>query len=134
MPSRSKAELAERRDEDLARGYSAHGPHGDEVVFELAGRALRRYGSQGQQRMALLAVLLAERELLLASRGVAPLILLDDVMSELDPKHRGLLVERLGGAQGQALITATEASQVPAAATVTAIDVTTLTAPLSEAA
>jgi DNA replication and repair protein RecF len=108
-----EAELAERRDEDLARGYSAHGPHVDELVLELDGRALRRYGSQGQQRMALLALLLAERELLLASSGAPPLMLLDDVMSELDPEHRSLLVARLQ-AGGQALVTATEASQVPA--------------------
>jgi DNA replication and repair protein RecF len=129
-----EAELAQRRDEDLARGYSAHGPHGDELLLELGGRALRRYGSQGQQRMALLALLLAQRELLLASRGAAPLMLLDDVMSELDPDHRALLVERLGAGEGQALITATEATQVPAAASVTAIDVATLQTPIAEAA
>jgi DNA replication and repair protein RecF len=129
-----EAELAQRREEDLARGYSAHGPHGDELLLELGGRALRRYGSQGQQRMALLALLLAQRELLLRSRGAAPLMLLDDVMSELDPSHRALLVERLGAGEGQALITATEVGQVPAAASVTAIDVATLTTPLSEAA
>ncbi|MDX6652137.1 MAG: replication and repair protein RecF [Solirubrobacterales bacterium] len=107
-----EAELAERRDEDLARGYSAHGPQADELVLEFGGRALRRYGSQGQQRLALLALLLAERQALIDRRDVVPLMLLDDVTSELDLEHRRLLVERLHGA-GQAVITATEASQIP---------------------
>jgi DNA replication and repair protein RecF len=123
-----EAELAERHAEDLARGYSAHGPHGDELTFELDGRALRRYGSQGQQRMSLLALLLAERRLLLESRGTAPLMLLDDVMSELDPAHRGRLIELLGKAGGQSLITATEAGQVPDSAQVKAVDVLEVTA------
>jgi DNA replication and repair protein RecF len=105
-------QLAERRDADVHRGYSTHGPHLDEVELALDGRALRRFGSQGQQRAALLALTFAEREALLAARGVAPLMLLDDVMSELDSDRRGLLVDRLR-AGGQALITATETAHVP---------------------
>ncbi len=73
---------------------------------------MRRYGSQGQQRTALLALLFAEREGLLEARGTEPLMLLDDVMSELDPSRRLALVERLGPS-GQALITATEPTQLP---------------------
>jgi DNA replication and repair protein RecF len=107
------AELAERRPADLARGFSAHGPHLDEVEVRVAGRAVRRYGSQGEQRMALLALLFAERAALLAARATAPLMLLDDVMSELDPERRLLLAGRLAAGGGQALITATEASQLP---------------------
>ena len=80
----------------------------------MAERPLRRFGSQGQQRAALLALLFAEREALIDAGRPAPLMLLDDVMSELDPERRELLVATLAGA-GQALITATEASQVPAA-------------------
>ena len=80
-----------------------------------AGRSLRRYGSQGQQRAALLALLFAERDVLLAARQVAPLLLLDDVMSELDPGRRERLVERLAGG-GQALITAAAEDSLPAAA------------------
>ena len=57
------------------------------------GRELRAYGSQGQQRLGLLALLLAEREALAAERGRPPLMLLDDVMSELDAARRGRLVE-----------------------------------------
>jgi DNA replication and repair protein RecF len=108
------AELAERRSADLGRAYTSYGPQLDEVVLELGGRALRRFGSQGQQRVALLALLFAEREALLAAGRPAPVMLLDDVMSELDPTRRALLVEALSGA-GQAIITATERDHVPAA-------------------
>ncbi|MDX6637824.1 MAG: replication and repair protein RecF [Solirubrobacterales bacterium] len=109
-------ELAERRSSDLARGFTSHGPHLDEVEVTVAGRAVRRYGSQGEQRTALLALLFAERAALLAARATAPLMLLDDVMSELDPERRELLAARLADGEGQALITATEASQLPAGA------------------
>jgi DNA replication and repair protein RecF len=107
--------LAARRDADLRLGRSSWGPHLDELKVETAGRALRRYGSQGQQRAALLALLFAERETLLAARRVAPLLLLDDVMSELDPERRERLVERLAGS-GQALVTAAAEESVPARA------------------
>jgi DNA replication and repair protein RecF len=104
--------LAARRDADLRLGRTSWGPHLDELKIEAGGRSLRRYGSQGQQRAALLALLFAEREALLAARRIAPLLLLDDVMSELDPRRRELLVERLVGS-GQALITAAAAESVP---------------------
>lgn len=106
------AELRERRQQDLERGYSTHGPHHDEVRIALADRTLRGYGSQGQQRTALLALLFAEREVLLARRGSPPLMLLDDVMSELDPDRRELLTETLVES-GQALVTATHPGQMP---------------------
>ncbi len=106
------AELASRHDRDLEAGRTTHGPHLDEVVLSLEGHSLRRYGSQGQQRAALLALLFAERSLLQELRGSPPLMLLDDVMSELDPGRRELLVEHLGSG-GQALITATHLGQLP---------------------
>ncbi len=109
------AGLAERREADLRLGRSSWGPHLDELKIEAAGRSLRRYGSQGQQRAALLALLFAQRDVLLAARGVAPLLLLDDVMSELDPARRDRLVERLAGG-GQALITAAALDSLPSAA------------------
>ena len=109
-----RAELRERRDEDLARGFSAHGPHRDEIVLAHAGRPLRAYGSQGQQRLGLLALLFAERDVLLAARGLPPLMLLDDVMSELDSARRERLVELLADG-GQALITTTDLEHVPGA-------------------
>jgi DNA replication and repair protein RecF len=106
------AELAERRAADLERGFTAHGPHRDELGLQLDGVALRAYGSQGQQRTALLALLFAERELLATRRGRPPLMLLDDVMSELDSERRELLAELLRSG-GQAVVTATEADHVP---------------------
>jgi DNA replication and repair protein RecF len=106
-------ELARRRERDLGRAYTSYGPQLDELELRLAGRALRRFGSQGQQRLGLLALLFAERELLLEAGRSAPLMLLDDVMSELDPGHRQLLAGLLERGGGQTLITATEADQVP---------------------
>jgi DNA replication and repair protein RecF len=77
-------------------------------------RELRAYGSRGQQRLGLLALLLAERDALEASRGFAPLMLLDDVMSELDGVRRTRLVELLRSG-GQGLITTTDLAHVPGA-------------------
>ncbi len=110
-----RAGLAERRDQDLRLGRSSWGPHLDELKIATAGRSLRRYGSQGQQRAALLALLFAERGALLSARRVTPLLLLDDVMSELDPGRRERLVRRLGDG-GQALITAADEESLPQAA------------------
>ena len=107
------AELARRRAEDLGRAYTSYGPQLDEVELRLGGKALRRFGSQGQQRLALLALLFAERAALMEAGRSAPLMLLDDVMSELDPGHRELLVSLLGSG-GQSVISATEAAHVPA--------------------
>ena len=98
--------LEARLDEDLDRGTTGLGPHLDDVGIAADGRDLRRFGSQGEQRLAVLSLLLAEAELL-AERGPAPpLLLLDDVLSELDERRRRALAERLAGV-GQAFITAT---------------------------
>jgi DNA replication and repair protein RecF len=110
-----RAGLEERREQDLRLGRSSWGPHLDEFKTATAGRSLRRYGSQGQQRAALLALLFAEREALLLARRVTPLLLLDDVMSELDPGRRERLVARLDDG-GQALITAADEESLPAPA------------------
>ncbi len=110
-----RAGLEERREQDIRLGRSSWGPHLDELKLEAGGRSLRRYGSQGQQRAALLALLFAEREVLLAARLVTPLLLLDDVMSELDPGRRERLVSRLDDG-GQALITAADEESLPAGA------------------
>ena len=107
--------LAERRATDIRLGRTSWGPHLDELKIAMDGRALRRYGSQGQQRTALLALLFAEREALRAAGRPAPLLLLDDVMSELDPERRERLVDRIGD-DGQALITAAAEESVPARA------------------
>ena len=109
------AELGERRGADLERGFTAHGPHRDELQLLLGDVALRAYGSQGQQRAALLALLFAERALLAERRARPPLMLLDDVMSELDAERRELLADLLRSG-GQSVITTTEAEHVPGAA------------------
>jgi DNA replication and repair protein RecF len=114
-PEALAAELTERVESDLARGFTSHGPHRDELALRRAGRELRAFGSQGQQRLALLALLLAEREALAEHRGAVPLMLLDDVMSELDQERRRALVERLRTSGGQAVITATDLEHVPGA-------------------
>jgi DNA replication and repair protein RecF len=106
------AELRERREADLARGFTAHGPHRDELTLALDGASLRAYGSQGQQRAALLALLFAERALLAERRAHPPLMLLDDVMSELDASRRELLSGLLRDS-GQAVVTATDVEHVP---------------------
>lgn len=108
------AELAERRERDLERGFTEHGPHRDELALTLDGRELRAYGSQGQQRIALLALLLAERTAIAATRDATPVMLLDDVMSELDGERRGRLVQLLR-AGGQSVITTTDVDHVPGA-------------------
>ncbi|HLY86820.1 MAG TPA: DNA replication and repair protein RecF [Gaiellaceae bacterium] len=99
---------------DLERGTTSLGPHLDDVVVEAAARDLRSFGSQGEQRLALLALLLAEAETIADRTGVPPLLLLDDVLSELDPERRRILAARVRSA-GQALITATDAAMLPAA-------------------
>jgi DNA replication and repair protein RecF len=106
------AELAAHRETDLARGFSGHGPHRDDLELMVGGRSVRRYGSQGQQRAALLALLLAEREATAGTPGRLPVLLLDDVLSELDATRRGLLFERLS-ASGQVVMTATEREMGP---------------------
>lgn len=108
------AELRERRAGEIDRGFSAHGPHRDDLVLERDGRDLRAYGSQGEQRIALLALLLCERATLAEERGRPPVMLLDDVMSELDADRRRRLVSELSS-EGQSLITTTDLAHVPGA-------------------
>ncbi len=106
-------ELSQRVDSDIERGFTGHGPHRDDVTTARTGRELRVYGSQGQQRLALLAWLLAERGALAERRAAPPVMLLDDVMSELDGRRRRALVDMLRSGGGQSVITATDAEQVP---------------------
>ncbi len=108
------AELQARLAGDLERGFSTHGPHRDELASLRDGRELRLYGSQGEQRLALLALLLAERTVLARERGRTPLMLLDDVMSELDSERRELLARELS-AGGQSVIATTDLAHVPGA-------------------
>ena len=110
-----RAGFAERREQDLRLGRTSWGPHLDELKLAVADKSLRRYGSQGQQRTALLALLFAEREALRSSGRPLPLLLLDDVMSELDPERRERLAARIGS-DGQAIVTAAAEESLPALA------------------
>jgi DNA replication and repair protein RecF len=103
------SELESRLDADIARGTTGLGPHLDDLAVEAGGRELRGFGSQGEQRLALLALLLAEATLLPAT----PLVLLDDVLSELDSRRRGILAACVSDL-GQTVITATHRSALPA--------------------
>ena len=109
------AALEARLERDLERGATGLGPHLDDILLTSGARDLRSFGSQGEQRLTVLALLLAEATLIADRRGFAPLLLLDDVLSELDPNRRRVLAERVLGA-GQTLITTTEASSLPVAA------------------
>jgi DNA replication and repair protein RecF len=106
------AALEARLERDLERGVTGLGPHLDDVIVASGTRELRSFGSQGEQRLAVLALLLAEAELIGERRGFSPLLLLDDVLSELDPGRRRILAARVARA-GQALITATDAAMLP---------------------
>jgi DNA replication and repair protein RecF len=108
------AELQARLQSDLERGFSTHGPHRDELAVLRDRRELRLYGSQGEQRLALLALLLAERTVLARERDRTPLMLLDDVMSELDAERRELLARELSSG-GQSVIATTDLAHVPGA-------------------
>ena len=105
--------LESRLARDLERGVTGLGPHLDEIGVLSGDRDLRSFGSQGEQRLAVLALLLAEAELVSERRGFPPLLLLDDVLSELDRDRRRTLLARLP-AGGQTVITATEADALPA--------------------
>jgi DNA replication and repair protein RecF len=104
--------LEARYDRDLERGATGLGPHLDDVGVLSDRRDLRSFGSQGEQRLAVLSLLLAEAELLADRRGLPPLLLLDDVLSELDPARRGILAERIA-LRGQTLVTSTTAAALP---------------------
>jgi len=108
------AELRARLPSDLERGFTGHGPHRDELAIQRDRRELRSYGSQGEQRLALLALLLAERAVLAEQRSRTPLMLLDDVMSELDAERRELLAAELSTG-GQSVLATTDLGHVPGA-------------------
>jgi DNA replication and repair protein RecF len=102
------AALEGRLDRDVDRGATGLGPHLDDVAIASGDRDLRQFGSQGEQRLTVLSLLLGEAELL----PQRPLLLLDDVLSELDPGRRRVLADRVAG-MGQTMITATQRSALP---------------------
>jgi DNA replication and repair protein RecF len=106
------AEYEERLSKDVERGLTGAGPHLHEVRVEAGGRELRSYGSQGEQRVAVLALVLAEAAALVERMDAAPLVLLDDVLSELDEERRGALAA-LVSRGGQVVVTATSPAAFP---------------------
>ncbi len=98
--------LVETADKEIWNGATLVGPHRDDVAFDLDEREFSGFASRGQQRTAILAFKLAQLDLLTRVDGRAPLLLLDDVFSELDPQRRGHLVRRIGGLP-QAFVTTT---------------------------
>ena len=87
--------LQNRQNDDIYCGYTTVGVHRDDLIVRIDGKEARSFGSQGQQRSAVLAMKLAEAALLGEAKGEKPVILLDDVLSELDPKRQQYLLTRL---------------------------------------
>ena len=106
--------LCEGRARDIARAATGVGPHLDDLVLRVGGMSLRSYGSQGQQRTGALALKLAELFYLQENVGEAPILLLDDVMSELDADRRRALLDFIRHENIQTFITATDAAYSPA--------------------
>ena len=101
--------LRQNAERDIKNKATGFGPHKDDIAFKLGDRDLRWFGSQGQQRTAALALKLAQLELIKEEMGEYPVLLLDDVLSELDAARQERLLSRLEGIQ--ALITAAELSE-----------------------
>jgi DNA replication and repair protein RecF len=98
--------------EDLRRGSTTIGPHRDDVRVLLGGQEARAYASQGQQRTAVVSLKLAEAALVTNRTGERPVLLLDDVLSELDAERRAALLRQFAGG-GQVIITSAEAGPFP---------------------
>lgn len=99
--------LIAKRDREIKRGYTVIGPHRDDLILKLNEMDLRKYGSQGQQRTAALALKLAELEFMKSETGEYPVLLLDDVFSELDSLRRKALLNIIAD-KIQTIITATD--------------------------
>jgi DNA replication and repair protein RecF len=108
--------LAASRRRDIDRGATGTGPHLDDVGLREAGWDVRRYGSQGEQRRMLLALILAEADLLAEERDELPVLLLDDVTGEFDARRRGLLLDAVGRFD-QAILTSTDEADLGGRAT-----------------
>ena len=87
------------------------GPHKDDLLVTIDGRDAKSYASQGQTRTAALSMKLAEREIYKNATGEYPVLLLDDVLSELDPKRQEFVLNRIAG--GQVFITCCEDDRLP---------------------
>jgi DNA replication and repair protein RecF len=102
-----RRELASRREKDRVRGAATFGPHRDDLGLTLDGHLAREVASQGQHRTITLALKLAELAAISRARGLFPVLLLDDVSSELDRDRMAALLAYLGDTQGQIFVTTT---------------------------
>ena len=105
-------DLEESRRRDIAQGSTSIGPHRDDLIFAIDNMEASKYASRGQSRTAILALKMAESEFLYARRTTKPVLLLDDVMSELDQTRREKLVEHLEK-HDQVILTTAEPSNIP---------------------
>ena len=103
-----RAALRRSLEKDLARGFTAEGPHGDELALTVRERGARHHASQGQHRMMVLALKIAELEALTRRVGRVPILLLDDVSSELDPTRNARLMDALDALGAQVFLTTTQ--------------------------
>ena len=110
ISERFRERLEGRRRVELNAGSSLYGPHRDELIFLVNGWNLRTYGSRGQQRTGALALKLAELQAMAAVTGEKPILLLDDVMSELDAQRRAALLKALADVR-QGIVTTTDWGQ-----------------------
>ena len=101
-------EFAQNYERDVRLGFTASGPHRDDLKILIGGEEARVYGSQGQARTAALAIKLAELEIFKNHAGEYPVLILDDVMSELDLPRRRKLLQKLDGVQTVLTCTHTE--------------------------
>jgi DNA replication and repair protein RecF len=112
-PDLFRKRLSELRRRDQARGAANFGPQRDELALDLEGRSARRHASQGQQRILTLALKLSELDCVRNARGVHPVLLLDDVSSELDPLRTGAVYDFLRATESQVFVTTTRRELFP---------------------
>lgn len=108
-------------DKDLEQGYTLHGPHRDDIAFSVNGRDAKAFASQGQQRTMVLSLKLAQADLLFDDVGEYPVLLLDDIMSELDAGRRSYLAKRI--TDKQVVLTCTDMEQNLCSGSVRAVQI-----------
>ena len=109
---RLKHKLYKNYNKELNYGMTMYGPHRDDFYFELNGNDLKFFGSQGQQKLAILAYKLAEIPIFMDICDTEPLLLLDDIFSELDIKKRNKLLKFVSEGNIQAIITTTDLKNI----------------------
>ena len=110
VASQFQAAVEQARGEEFRRGMTVVGPHRDDFVFMISERELAAFGSRGQQRLGVVAYRLAEIDVIDQQSGERPILLLDDVLSELDSVHRNMLLTAVAECDCQLLVTSTDAS------------------------